>query len=187
MHSTLPGGKKRNMSTFYTVTLVTTNQDVFCVIHIFLIIWLQIKLRKDIREEQCRMCKKIVGENSQFRTYHRARCLARMRCNGCSVRLTELGSKDRILNFCCHVILCLGDGIYKCPNCPKQGATYTAIKEHHDKCKKNIICHVCNRDLKYPEKLKEHVEKKHPKIQCEICATVFLTESALKDHASVHK
>ena len=35
MHGALHGGKKRNMSTFYTVTLVTTNQDVFlCNSHI---------------------------------------------------------------------------------------------------------------------------------------------------------
>ena len=53
--------------------------------------------------------------------------------------------------------------------------------------KKNIICRVCNTNLKYPEKLKEHVEKKHPKFQCDVCATVFLTKSALKEHASVHK
>ena len=39
-------------------------------------------------------CKKIVGENSQLRTYHRARSLARLRCNGCSARLTELGGKE---------------------------------------------------------------------------------------------
>ena len=37
-------------------------------------------------------CKKIVGENSKLRTYHRARSLARLRCNG--LYLTELGGKE---------------------------------------------------------------------------------------------
>ena len=76
------------------------------------------------------MCDRNIGDNQSSRTTHHAQCLHRMKCYACKQHLTEIGN-GTISSFCCHVILCAGDGIFMCPNCSKQDTKYGSIYKHH--------------------------------------------------------
>ena len=97
------------------------------------------------------------------------------------------GCENNIMNFCTHVTLCIGSGIFKCPKCEKQGTKYSAIDQHHTKCHKNVKCAACNTEFLYPAQLAEHINKMHPKIKCNVCDMVFLSEKDLKDHTTKHE
>ena len=136
----------------------------------------------------CRVCSRKIGEQPSNSNIHRAKCNARMKCAVCGATFREVGNR-KIKTFCTHVMLCAGEGIFKCPKCPLQGTDYKTIYRHSKDCEKNVKCRACNVDnFLYPQQLYDHIAQEHPKIQCTICKQVFMLHSQLDEHmASAHE
>ena len=154
--------------------------------HLFFVICLKIRDNDHIPKEVCRMCDRNIGENQSTRTTHRAWCLRRMKCYACKQCLTEIGN-GTILGFCCHVILCVGDGIFMCPNCSKQDTKYGSIYKHHLQCTRNVRCMACNQKrFANPQELKAHINEHHKMFKCKKCSVIFLSEHSLQQHIADH-